>query len=318
MIEIALMIEGQDGLTWPRWKRIAGAVQELGFSGLFRSDHFTNARAPDDNALELWTSLTWLADNSQGLEFGPLVTPVSFRHPVFIARMGRDVDDLSGGRLVLGLGAGWQVREHEMFGFDLLDVEQRMDRFAEGVEVVARLLREDGRVDFDGDYYQLQEAHLLPRPNRQGGPALLIGGNGRRRTIPLAARWADEWNGVGITPQEFQELNEVLDQACRDNDRTPDDVRRSIMVNLVYSPDMQSLRDELEQKGRTIEGLRAQGRIVGDAQAVIDQLRAYESAGAGRIMLQWLDQEDLESLESFASQVLPEFNEQPPSGSPHG
>src|SRR5512143_629300 len=110
------MIEGQNGLTWPRWQRLAQAVEELGFAGLYRSDHFTNSEPPDIDALELWVSLTWLASHTQRIDFGPLVSPVSFRHPVQTARMASAVDDLSAGRLVLGLGAGWNVREHELFG----------------------------------------------------------------------------------------------------------------------------------------------------------------------------------------------------------
>ena len=110
MLEVAIMIEGQNGLNWDRWRRIAGAVEQLGFVGLYRSDHFTNSRPPDTDSLELWVSLTWLAANSKRLEFGPLVSPVSFRHPAMTARMASAVDDLSGGRLNLGLGAGWQAR----------------------------------------------------------------------------------------------------------------------------------------------------------------------------------------------------------------
>jgi len=126
MLEIAIMLEGQNGLNWARWKKIVRLVEELGYVGLFRSDHFTNSSGPPDlDSLELWTSLTWLADNTKRIEFGPLVTPFSFRHPVFTARMASAVDDLSGGRLTLGMGAGWQVREHDLFGFDLLEPKER-------------------------------------------------------------------------------------------------------------------------------------------------------------------------------------------------
>ena len=124
MLEIAVMIEGQNGLNWARWQRIARLAEEAGFVGLFRSDHFTNGNPPDLDSLELWTSLTWLADNTKRIEFGPLVTPFSFRHPAFTTRMAAAVDDLSGGRLTLGLGAGWQEREHALFGFDLLPLKR--------------------------------------------------------------------------------------------------------------------------------------------------------------------------------------------------
>ncbi len=190
-MDIAIMIEGQNGLNWPRWQRIARAVEDLGFAGLYRSDHFTNSSPPDLDALELWTSLTWLASHTSRIAFGPLVSPVSFRDPRMTARIARDVDDLSGGRLTLGLGAGWQEREHTNFGYDLLEMRGRFARFEEGLQVVTRLLRSDEPVTFDGTYYHLHEAVLLPRPARPGGPPILIGGTGAQRTLPLVARYGE-------------------------------------------------------------------------------------------------------------------------------
>src|SRR5512137_2445052 len=138
MLEIAIMLEGQNGLNWPRWQKLAAAVEALGFAGLYRSDHFTNADGPDQDSLELWVSLTWLATHTRRIEFGPLVTPVSFRHPTLTARMAAAVDDLSDGRLTLGLGAGWQEREHTNFGLELLGLKERFSRFEEGLEVISR------------------------------------------------------------------------------------------------------------------------------------------------------------------------------------
>ena len=150
MLEIAIMIEGQNGLNWPRWQNIAAAVEDLGFAGLYRSDHFTNKDVPDMDSLECWTSLTWLASHTKRIEFGPLVSPVSFRTPALTARMAAAVDDLSGGRLTLGLGAGWQEREHRLFGLELLDMKSRFARFHEGLEVITRLLKSDQPVSFEG------------------------------------------------------------------------------------------------------------------------------------------------------------------------
>src|SRR5881296_3700969 len=141
MVAISLMIEGQNGLTWPHWKRIAAEVEELGFAGLFRSDHFTNAWPPDKDSLEMIVSLTYLADHTQRIHFGPLVAPFSFRNPMLLARQAAALDDLSNGRMILSVGAGWQEREHHLFGFELGDVPTRMSRFEEGLEVVTRLLK---------------------------------------------------------------------------------------------------------------------------------------------------------------------------------
>src|SRR5579884_615819 len=178
MVAVSIQVEGQNGLTWPRWKRMVAEVEDLGFAGLFRSDHFTNARPPDKESLEMLVSLTYLADHSQRIHFGPLVAPVSMRHPAMLARQAAALDDLSGGRMILGLGAGWQEREHQHFGFPLGDIPTRMRRLEEGLEVITRLLHSDEPVNYEGQFFQLHDAILLPRPQRPGGPAILIGGNG--------------------------------------------------------------------------------------------------------------------------------------------
>ncbi|GAP63775.1 hypothetical protein ARMA_2198 [Ardenticatena maritima] len=303
MPEIAIMIEGQNGLNWERWKRIAHAVEDLGFVGLYRSDHFTNANPPDKDSLELWVSLTWLASHTSRIEFGPLVTPVSFRHPVFTARMAKDVDDLSGGRLVLGVGAGWQEREHAMFGFDLLSVRERFARFEEGLEVITRLLRSEERVTFYGRYYHLQDAILLPRPHRPGGPPVLIGGNGPRRTLPLVARYADEWNAVFIPPARIAELNARLDELLRAEGRRPSDVRRSLMTGLIFGRDATELARKLEGRPPADE-LRARGLIVGMPSEVREQIAALDTVGVQRVMLQWLGLDDVDGLAALAEALL--------------
>ncbi len=301
-MDIAIMIEGQDGLTWPRWQRIARAVEGLGFAGLYRSDHFTNAQAPDKDSLELWLSLAWLASHTTRIEFGPLVAPVSFRHPAFTARIASQLDDLSGGRLTLGVGAGWQEREHTAFGFDLLPLAARMDRFEEGLEVMSRLLNSDEPVSFQGRYYTLHEAVLLPRPQRPGGPPLLIGGNGPQRTLPLVARYADEWNAVYIPPARFAELSSRLDSLLDGQGRPAGAVRRSLMTGLFFGRDEAELNAKLQ--GRDPASLRERGVLVGTPGAVVDQLGELAQAGVERVMLQWLALDDLDGLEALAGAVL--------------
>src|SRR5215203_3756175 len=159
------MVEGQEGVGWERWRRLARAVDVLGYAGLYRSDHFPNDQTGAyRDSLELWASLTWLAQNTSRIEFGPLVSPVSFRHPVITAWQASAVDSLAGGRLQLGIGAGWQEREHEIA------------RFEEGLEVITLLLQSDGPVSFDGEFYRLQDAVLMPRSPRPSGPPIVIGG----------------------------------------------------------------------------------------------------------------------------------------------
>jgi F420-dependent oxidoreductase-like protein len=303
-MDVAIMIEGQNGLTWPRWQNLAAAVEDFGFAGLYRSDHFTNAQPPDKESLELWVSLTWLASHTKRIEFGPLVSPVSFRHPAFTARMAAAVDDLSGGRLTLGLGAGWQEREHQLFGFDLLDMRSRFNRFEEGLKVITRLLKSEELVTFEGKYFQLHGATLLPRPVRPGGPRILIGGNGKKRTLPLVARYADEWNAVFLPPQEFARLNTRLDELLQTQGREPQSVKRSMMTGLRFGRTKEELDEKLTARNQTAEELRKRGFIVGVGEEVREQLVELEKAGAQRMMLQWLELDDLVGLEALAKAVL--------------
>lgn len=306
-IEVAIMLEGQNGLTWSRWQRLARAVEDLGFAGLYRSDHYTNANPPDKESLELWVSLTWLASHTQRIEFGPLVSPVSFRQPTMTARMAAAVDDLSGGRLTLGLGAGWQEREHTNYGWDLLDVPARFARFAEGLEVITRLLHSEAPVDYNGAYYQLREAILLPRPQRPGGPPILIGGNGPRRTLPLVAQYAAEWNAVFAPAPRLRDLNRQLDELLLANGRSPDSVRRSLMTGCWFGRDDAAVQARLNARGRTFAQARSVGLVVGTGNQIVEQLGELAEASVQRVMLQWLDLDDVEGLAAMAQTVLPQL-----------
>ncbi len=305
MLEIAIMLEGQNGLNWPRWQKIAAAVEDLGFAGLYRSDHFTNADGPDQDSLELWVSLTWLASHTRRIEFGSLVTPFSFRHPAHTARMACAVDDLSGGRLTLGVGAGWQEREHRHFGFELLDLPRRFARFEEGLQVISRLLHSDQPVTFIGTYYQVQHAILLPRPRRPGGPPLLVGGNGMARTLPLVARFANEWNAVFLPPSEFAAHSRRLDELLLRAGRQPGDVRRSMMTGCRFGRDQAELKRKLGT--RSLADVRERGIVAGTPAQVVDQLAQLAQAGVQRVMLQWLDLDDLDGLAALAEAALPQL-----------
>jgi len=303
-MDIAIMIEGQNGLTWPRWQILAYAVEELGYSGLFRSDHFTNASPPDKDSLELWVSLTWLASHTKRIEFGPLVSPISFRHPSMTARMASAVDDLSGGRFVLGLGAGWQEREHGLFGYDLLEPAARFDRFEEGLEVITRLLNSDTPVTFEGKYFQLRGATLLPRPIRPGGPRIAVGGNGRKRTLPYVVRYAGEWNAVYLPAGELKSLNKQLDLLLDSANRPRESVRRSVMLGCLFGKTPEKLKQKISSSNRTQEAWRKVGALVGTGDQIREQLYEVEQTGIQRVMLQWLDLEDLEGLAVLAKEIL--------------
>ena len=193
-------------------------------------------------------------------------------------------------------------REHEMFNYDLMGLPERFARFEEGLQVITGLLRQDDPIDFSGDYYQLRDAVLLPRPAKEGRPPLLIGGNGPIRTLPLVAKYADEWNGVFITPERFHELNMRLDQLLTERERERQTVRRSVMTGIVFGRTSAELQERLD--GRSGIELRARGLVVGTPKELPAQLEAYAKVGVQRLMLQWLYQDDLDGLEAVAEAVI--------------
>ncbi len=311
MIEIAIMIEGQNGLNWKRWQRIASTVEASGYVGLYRSDHYTNASPPDLDSLECWTSLAWLASHTKRIQFGPLVSPVSFRHPSHTARMAAAIDDLSGGRLVLGIGAGWQEREHANYGWDLLSLKERFDRLEEGVLVIMKSLSSEVPFTFPGKYYQLHDGLLLPRPARPGGPPILIGGNGSRRTLPLVAKYAREWNANFIPLTEFIHLNKLLDGYMVQLGRQPVEVRRSLMTSCIFGVDPEDVQRKIDSRyhgQRTVSELCQRGAIVGTAEEIVEQCRRLAEAGIYRVMLQWLDLDDTVGLETMAKGILDQLS----------
>lgn len=313
MTQIGIMIEGQDGLNWDRWIRLLKLAEDFGFQCVFRSDHYTNTVPPDKDSLELWVALTYAASHTERIEFGPLVAPVTFRHPSMTARMAAAVDDLSGGRLILGLGTGWQDREHKKFGVPFFDFPTRFDMFQEALEITTRLLESDEPVTYSGTHFSLDEALLLPRPARKGGPPILIGGNGPKRTLPLVAQYATEWNAVYLPLEQYRERTGQLNALLVDNGRKPEDVKRSLMTGTVFARDDAGLKGALAERSAragqefTVEDLVSRGLIVGTPSMWIDQIKPYVEAGVERFMLQWLDLDDLNGLELIASEILPHF-----------
>lgn len=304
-MELSIMIEGQDGLSWPRWQRLVRAAEDLGFYGLFRSDHFSNPEGEIRDQLDAWVSFTWLAANTSRINFGPMVSPVSFRNPSILAWQACGIDALASGRLRLGLGAGWQEREHEAFGFELLDTDARFARFEEGIQVVKALTRSTEPVSFDGDYYTLKDAMLSPRSPRADGPPLVIGGNGPRRTLPLAAKYADEWNGLYLLPEDYRERCARLDELLQREGRQPGDLKRTLMTRCVAAEDDAALRQKIDDE--TKNNVLGRGGIIGTPGEIVEILGRFGEAGVQGVMLQWLDMDDISGLETIAVKVLPQL-----------
>ena len=311
-MKVGLMIEAQEGLTWERWHRIAGRVEELGLDSLWRSDHFFSVVGRAERpSLEAWVSLASLATLTRRIRFGPLVSPMTFRHPALLARMAAAVAGLSGGRLVLGVGAGWNQAEHTAFGITLPPMRERMDRLEEGIEVIRALWR-GGPVDREGHYYALRGATALPRPSQQPGPPILVGGDGEQRLLLIVARHADEWNSHASSPELYALKRRRLEEHCRAVLRDPDTIVRSWMGALCIGRDTAAVaaRARWHQDffpslagvaASAVAGrLRERGWLVGTPEEVAPQLRAWRDAGVQRVMLQFFDLDDLDGLELVA------------------
>ncbi len=311
-MELSVQIEGAQGLTWPIWQRLVADVEALGFKGLYCCDHFANPAPPDYDSLEVMTAMTYAAGHSTRIELGTLVAPVSWRDPVMLARQAMAIDDLSGGRFVLGIGAGWNAREHAMFGYPLGETRERMDRLTEATDVITRLIRGDAPQTFAGTYYHLQDATLLPRPRRP--TRVMIGGSGPKRTLPLVARYADIWNAGG-TVEEMRARNATLDGLLGAAGRAPGDMKRTMMKAIIcgrsdaeYEARLRGPRRNPANANLSTQELldQARGRwIIGTPQEVAEQIKAFEAAGVQEIMAQFLVVDDFEGIRVLGEEVLP-------------
>lgn len=313
-VALGIMIEGQEGLDWDRWRRITARTDVLGFDSLWRSDHlFSVMGEVQRDTLALWPSLTAVALQSERLEFGQLVSPTSFRDPVHLAYDAVALDRLSGGRFRLGVGAGWNVAEHAAFGYSLRD---RMNRFTEALEVMT-LLWSGEPVHYAGQHFLLDGARAALTPTNGGRVPLVIGGGGEVRTLRLVARYADEWNMTSATAEVYARKSAALTEHCRALGRDPATIRRSLMTAHVVGRDETELHERAAWLGAFLPPLRgmtpkevlahARGRgwLVGTAPEVVEQVRERGLWGVDRIMLQTFNMDDSDVLELFASGILP-------------
>lgn len=297
------MIEGQEGVTWEHWCALADACEEHGVDTLFRSDHYISQGDEDANvAHDAWTIIAALAARTTTLRFGTLVSPATFRAPALLANAAATADRVSGGRIELGLGAGWMEREHRAFGFPFPETRIRVEMFAEQLEIVHRLWTEE-HVDFHGRHYTLESAPGLPKPVQQPHPPILVGGSGGRGTVEPALRFADEYNSPFVPPEEAAQIRAKVSS-----------LRFSVMTGCVIG----STHDEALERARGLYGRRpretafddwlaayAQRAIVGSVDEVATRLRAYADAGCDRVMLQHLQHTDLEPVRLIGRELAP-------------
>jgi alkanesulfonate monooxygenase SsuD/methylene tetrahydromethanopterin reductase-like flavin-dependent oxidoreductase (luciferase family) len=301
MAEIGIMIEAQEGLSWERWRRVVQDAERLGFASLRTSDHCLSVFGVEGReSLPTWPALTAAAAWSRRIQIGPMVSPITFYVPAVLGRMARAVDELSGGRLILGVGAGWNQREHERFGIPFPDWKSRFDALEAGIERIRQTFGE------------------RPIP-------LLIGGGGERRTLPLAARVASEWNLNLGDPEEFRARSALLDRYCREIGRDPAQIRRSVMRPYLIGRDREELEDRVRGLAAVIPGLddltpgdalralRERGALVGTPSEVVELMRPLAEAGVDLFMLQHFLLDDPDHLELLAAEVMPAVAEMRPA-----
>jgi F420-dependent oxidoreductase-like protein len=265
--------------SWDEIHEIAAHCEQTGWDGVYFADHFMpNGPGPeplDGNTLECWSIMAALAASVPRLRLAPLVTSVTYRHPAVLAKIAAAVDQVSHGRLTLGIGAGWQENEHAAYGLALGTIRERMDRFEEAVQILHSMLRQP-RTTFSGEYFQLQDAPNQPAPVQDQLP-LLIGGGGERRTLRIAAQYADQWNSW-TTPDVLAHKVSVLRGHCADVGRDPGDIHVSTQALLFLSTDEGWLKDKRESAGD-------RASIIGTPSEVTDIIGQYRAAGAAEIIV---------------------------------
>jgi alkanesulfonate monooxygenase SsuD/methylene tetrahydromethanopterin reductase-like flavin-dependent oxidoreductase (luciferase family) len=299
MAKIGIMIEGQEGLNWERWRRLCQDVDVLGFASLRRSEHLISLMGDDTrDCIDCWTSLALAAEWTKSIQFGPMVSPMTFHQPAILARKAAAVDLLSGGRLILGVGAGWNEREHEMFGVPFFTVKERMDLLENGI-------------------VRIRDTWKKSYPKAAQNPIpLLMGGRGEKRALPMIAREASEWNLSHMDAAEYQQKRGVLEENCRAIGRDPATIRHSVMATYIIGRDRDDLRERTAKlrdflpslRKLDIDGAMNEVRkrgLVGTPEEIVEQVRSYAGLGVDLFMLQHFLLDDRDALQLLASDVIP-------------
>jgi alkanesulfonate monooxygenase SsuD/methylene tetrahydromethanopterin reductase-like flavin-dependent oxidoreductase (luciferase family) len=302
-MRLALMIEGQEGVTWEQWVALARACEDAGLEGLFRSDHYTGFVGGAGGSMDAWSTVTALAAITQRIKLGTLVSPATFRHPSLLARMVASASLISDGRVELGFGAGWNEVEHREHGFDFPPAAERFALFAEQLEIL-RLSWSGERFDFTGEHYELRDSHPLPLP--AGHQHVIVGGSAKPGTVAPAVRFADEYNTVFASPEEAARRRALVLEACERAGRPP--LAFSLMTRCVVGEDRAALERRLEATAAFAGDdpfNQPEIAIQGTVDEVVARLKEYEAAGVERVMLRHLLVEDLEMIELIGREVVP-------------
>lgn len=317
-MELGVMVAIQEDVTWDGWLRVVDFAERVGFESIWTSDHlWTVIPGLVKQSLAMWPALTAAALKTSRARLGQLVSPTTYRHPVELAHNAVALDHLSGGRYILGVGAGWQQREHEAFGFVLPAPGQRLARLREALEIIRQLWTGEP-VTYSGRFFQLDGAVLRPRPLRPEGVPILIGGGGEQKTLRIVAEFADEWNPGFTDPDGFVRKNRLLEDYCRAIGRDPRTIKRTLMLTYLIGRNQVELREKARKMAawrgldprtvdpdRILEESRQRWMLVGTPLEIVAQIRNWAALGVERIQLHVFDLDDLDGLDLLAREVVP-------------
>jgi F420-dependent oxidoreductase-like protein len=308
-MKLRIFTEPQQGADYTTLRRVALATEELGFDAFFRSDHYLKMGSVSGlpGPTDAWTTLAALAVETSRIRLGTLMTAATFRLPGPLAIAVAQVDQMSGGRVELGIGAGWYEAEHTAYGIPFPPLGERFDRLEEQLAVITGLWETPAgsTFSFAGTHYQVTDSPALPKPAQQPRPPVLVGGAGPKRTPALAARFADEFNAAFSSAEESAALFDRVRDACSAAGRAASSMTYSAAQVVCCGKDDASFRRRAAAIGREPEELRESG-LAGSPAEIVDKIGAFASAGASTVYLQVLDLSDLEHLELIAAEVAPQ------------
>ncbi|MHA6793404.1 LLM class F420-dependent oxidoreductase [Pseudonocardia bannensis] len=310
-MDFRIFTEPQQGATYDDLLRVARATQDAGYDAFFRSDHYLamGAAAGEPGPTDAWVTLAALARETERIRLGTLVTSATFRLPGPLAISVANVDQMSGGRIELGLGAGWFEAEHAAYGIPFPPLQERFDRLEEQLAIITGLwgTLPGDRFSFTGRHYSVTDSPALPKPVQQPRPPVIIGGHGKRRTPRLAARYADEFNVAFVPIDVVAAQFERVEQACKEIGRDPAELVRSVAQVVCVGRDDDEIARRALTLGREVADLRENG-LAGTPAEVVDRLGTWrDRTGITRVYLQLLDLGDLDQIELIASEVLPQL-----------
>lgn len=306
-MRLTVFVEPQQGASYEDQLRIAQRAEECGFEAFFRSDHYLRMGQRDGlpGPTDAWLTLAGLARETTRIRLGTLLSAATFRYPGPLAISAAQVDQMSGGRVELGLGAGWYEQEHTAYAIPFPPVRERFERLAEQLEIVVGLWSTSTTFSFEGNHYRVTDSPGLPKPVQSPYPPLIIGGHGTRRTPALAARFATEFNVPFGTVEVAAERIAGVRAACEQQGRDPGSLVYSVALPVCCGVSDAEVARRAAAIGTDVDSLRNRASLVGTPAQVAEQIRAYQALGMSRVHLQVLDMSDLDHLNLVSEQVSP-------------